>query len=292
MTESYRTCSIKRTRRTGANLQNILNATKAVIREEKTLTLRHLFYRLVTAGVLDKTESEYGKLSGYTMSWRRSGAISWDAFIDSSRWYYGSQTFNNLGAALENSKACFRRNLWQSQDAYVEIWTEKDAISAICSQAANPFGVRVFPLKGFASGSALAVAANTFIEQQKNGKQVFVYYLGDHDPSGRCIESSAIENLLDDHDCDINFNRIAVTPVQILRYNLPTRPTKMSDSRSKNFVGESVEVDALSPKVIRSLVERNITSHIDQVVWQREMEIEKMEKDTLSYLISKSGVRA
>ena len=63
---------------------------------------------------------------------------------------------------------------------------------------------------------------------------------------------------------DITFERVAVTPEQIESMSLPTRPTKKSDSRSKNFEGESVEVDAIDPAVLRKMADGCITRHIDQ----------------------------
>jgi hypothetical protein len=284
MTKSYPTCSIKRNRRTKDNLQEILAACQDIIKEEGTVSLRHLFYRVVSLGLIEKVESEYQKLSGYTMKWRRNGSIPWSAFVDSNRWYHGVQTFKNLGDALENSKACYRRNLWQSQNVYVEIWTEKEAIAAIAQQAAELFGVPVFPMKGFGSGSALYSLAQQIRYQQSLGKEVYVYHLGDHDPSGRCIDESTVRNMREDHGVEFHFTRIAVTQEQIKQYNLPTRPTKKSDSRSKNFEGESVEVDALPPHIIRQLVEVSISQHIVSAAWQREREIEEMERDTFDLM--------
>jgi hypothetical protein len=258
-----------------------------IIAEESTVTLRHLFYRISSLKLLAKTEEEYGKLSGYTMKWRRDGSILWSSFVDSTRWYHGVRTFDNLSDALDNSKKCFRRNLWQSQDAYVEIWTEKEAIAGIAQQAAEPFGVPVFPMKGFGSGSALYSISRQIRYYQSIGKEVYIYYLGDWDPSGKCIEESTVKNLREDHGVEFNFERIAVTEDQIKEYNLPTRPTKKTDSRSKKFKGDSVEVDALPPHIIRELVEDSIAQHIDDEAWQRELDIEEMEKDTLNLLIKK-----
>jgi len=278
-TDPYRTCSIrKRTRRSPKDLNTILAACRAIIAEEKTVTLRHLFYRLVSLGLIEKTEKEYGRLSFYTMKWRRNGSIPWTSFVDSSRWYHGVEVFDNLADALENSKRCFRRNLWQSQKVYIEIWTEKDAIAAIAQQAAEPFGVPVFPMKGFVSGSALYSIAQAIKYQQSCGKTVYVYHLGDWDPSGKCIDESTVKNLREDHGVVFNFSRLAVTPEQIKQYDLLTRPTKKTDPRSKSFQGESVEVDALPPHIIRDLVEWCISHHIESQAWLREMEIEAMEK--------------
>jgi hypothetical protein len=280
----YPTCSIKRSRRTNNDLQSILAACQEIIKEEGTVSLRHLFYRVVSLGLIEKTESEYQKLSGYTMKWRRDGSIAWASFVDSTRWYHGIRTFDDLGDALENTKVCYRRNLWQSQKVYVEIWTEKEAIAAIAQQAAEPFGVPVFPMKGFGSGSALFSLAQQIKYYQARGKSVFVYHLGDHDPSGRCIDESTVRNLREDHGVEFHFARIAVTPAQIKEYNLPTRPTKKTDSRAKNFEGESVEVDALPPHVIRQMVEASITQHIDPTAWQHEQEIEELERETFDLM--------
>jgi hypothetical protein len=289
--DPYPTCSItKRYRRSPEDLDKILAASQKVIAEETTVSLRHLFYRLVSLGLIEKNESEYAKLSGYTMKWRREGSIRWSSFVDSNRYYHGVQTYGDLSEALQNSKACFRRNLWQSQKIYVEIWTEKEAIAAIAQQAAEPFGVPVFPMKGFGSGSALHSIAQSIRYYQQRGKVVFVYHLGDHDPSGRCIDESTVRNLEEDHGVIFNFERIAVTPEQIKQYNLPTRPTKKTDSRSRNFEGESVEVDALPPHVIRQLIENSISQHIDVQQWGREKEIEDMERETFD-LISEAFTR-
>jgi hypothetical protein len=284
LNELYPTCSIKRTRRTNDDLKEILSACQGIIKEEGTVSLRHLFYRIVSLGLIEKVETEYQKLSGYTMKWRRDGSIAWNSFVDSTRWYHGVQTFGNLSEALENSKKCFRRNLWQSQKIYVEIWTEKEAIAAIAQQAAEPFGVPVFPMKGFGSGSALYSLAQSIRYYQSIGKEVYVYHLGDHDPSGRCIDESTVRNLREDHGVTFHFMRIAVNPDQIKQYSLLTRPTKKTDSRSKNFEGESVEVDALAPHVIRQLVEASISQHINSEAWQREKEIEDMERETFDLI--------
>ena len=284
MTESYPTCSIKRIRRTNDDLQEILSASIEIIEEETTLQLRHLFYRISSLGLIEKTEVEYQKLSGYMMKWRRLGSIPWSAFVDSTRWYHGVRTFDDLSESLENSKKCYRRNLWQTQKAYVEIWTEKEAIAAISQQAAEPFGVPVFPMRGFASGSALYMISRQIKYYQSVGKEVYIYYLGDHDPSGRCIDESIVRNLKDDHGVEFNFHRIAVTPEQIEEFDLPTRPTKKTDPRSRNFEGESVEVDAIPPHIIRNLINDCIVQHISPSEWKREIEIENMEKETLGYL--------
>ena len=52
--------------------------------------------------------------------------------------------------------------------------------------------------------------------------------------------------------------RIAVTRQQITAWDLPTRPTKKTDSRSKSFKGPSVELDAIPPAKLRQFAEQVI----------------------------------
>jgi len=62
---------------------------------------------------------------------------------------------------------------------------------------------------------------------------------------------------------------------------LPTRPTKQTDSRSKNFAGESVEVDAIPAARLRGLVRECIERHLDERALARTRRVEAAERRTL-----------
>jgi hypothetical protein len=64
-------------------------------------------------------------------------------------------------------------------------------------------------------------------------------------------------------DCT-TFTRVAVTEQQITEWDLPTRPTKTSDTRAKGFKGESVELDAIPPHLLRELASDVIERHVDE----------------------------
>lgn len=73
---------------------------------------------------------------------------------------------------------------------------------------------------------------------------------------------------------------VAVTQDQIDAYDLPTRPTKETDSRSRNFYGESVEVDALPPSVLREIARDCITQHVDDDAMERTRQVEEAERES------------
>ncbi|HTE20339.1 MAG TPA: hypothetical protein VK689_18390, partial [Armatimonadota bacterium] len=78
-----------------------------------------------------------------------------------------------------------------------------------------------------------------------------------------------------------HFHRVAVTQEQIRSMGLLTRPTKKTDSRSHNFEGESVEVDAIPPRELRALAATCITQHINPHTWEKLQETERQERESL-----------
>ena len=82
----------------------------------------------------------------------------------------------------------------------------------------------------------------------------YIYHLGDFDPSG-VNAGEKIEQTLRElaPGAEIHFERIAVTERMIEELNLPTRPTKASDTRSKTFGAISVELDAIHPESLAVL---------------------------------------
>ena len=86
-------------------------------------------------------------------------------------------------------------------------------------------------------------------------------------------------------DAEIYFEKVAVTPEQIEEWDLPTRPTKKSDMRSKGFHGDSVDVDAIPPNQLRDLCERCIVQHMDQETYEKSNRIEALERESLKTIV-------
>jgi hypothetical protein len=145
---------------------------------------------------------------------------------------------------------------------YVEVWLEKEALSGVIFPTTADYDVPLMCAKGYPSLSFLYGAAKYI-----TGLEVpaYIYHLGDFDPSG-VNAGEKIEQTLKEMapDADIIFERIAVTPEQIEDWDLPTRPTKSSDTRSKTFGDISVELDAIAPDDLRQLVEQTINRHLPQ----------------------------
>lgn len=262
--EVYGTSPLKhRTRRTRAEVEALQGAILEVTEEDHPLTVRGVFYRVVSLGEIPKTEKGYDAIQREVLKLRRSGELRYDYIADGTRWRLKSRSWDSVEDALYDAAVSYRRALWHEQDVYVEVWSEKDAISNIVSEITDEWDVPLLVARGFASESFLWSTAR---EMRAAKRPAVVYQLGDHDPSG----VAAWEHVQDRlrafaPDVPITFKRLAVTPEQIVDLELPTRPTKASDSRARNFIGESVEVDAIPTSILQRLVADAIESHIDPV---------------------------
>lgn len=283
--ESYRASPIKRRpRRTKAEIERIREAMVETLRAEKPMTVRQVFYRLVSKGVIAKKESEYKDTVGRLLTeMRRSREIPFGWIADATRWQRKPKTHSSLASMLRRTADTYRQAIWDLQDVYVEIWLEKDALAGVLYQATAKWDVPLMVTRGYPSLSYLHSAAEAL---EAENKPCHLYYFGDHDPSGVDIPVRVEADLKTfAPGAEIHFERVAVLPAQIDEWDLQTRPTKKSDSRSKNFKGESVEVDAIPPDQLRELVEECITKHIDKRTLRRTRSIEKAERETLGRII-------
>lgn len=265
MTAVYGTSAVMpaatRTRRTKAELAELHDAILAVCEEDHPLSVRGVFYRVMSAGAVEKSEKAYAAVQREVLKLRRSGDLPYEWIADGTRWHLKPSSWNCVEDALDDVASSYRRGIWHDQDVYVEVWSEKEAISSIVYPITSKWDVPLMIARGFASESFLWSTASTIRNQ---GKPAVIYQLGDHDPSGVAAWEHVQTKLTEfAPDVEIEFERLAVTESQIAAYDLPTRPTKVSDSRAKNFIGESVEVDAIPTRILRNIVEDAITSWID-----------------------------
>jgi hypothetical protein len=259
----YRASSIKRRRRTKADLSELHRAMLSTIEAMAPMTLRQLFYALTVQGVVAKEEREYAAIGFQLLKLRRHGLVPWSAISDNTRWVRRPTTYRGPEHALAATARFYRRALWTDADARVEIWCEKDAIAGVIIDVTDELDVPFYVARGFASESYTFEAAEHIVS---DGRPCFIYEFGDHDPSGVAASNVLRRKLVDfvGGRVDVEFVRAAVTPEQIDRWSLPSRPTKrIGNTHAARFDGDSVELDAVPPDHLRGLVRECIEQHID-----------------------------
>jgi len=247
------------------------------------MIVRQVFYQASVRGIVDKSESGYTKVQTDLVQMRRAGVLPYDWLADNTRWQRKPNTFTSVQEALEETARFYRKALWADADAYVELWLEKDALAGVVYPITSMYDVPLMVARGYASLSFLHSAAEYI-----NSLDVptYIYHFGDFDPSG-VNAGEKIEQTLREMapDAEIYFERVAVTREQITAWNLPTRPTKKTDSRAKNFGDVSVELDAIEPDQLRDLVEQAIQRHLPAHQFRILKEAEASERELLTRLV-------
>lgn len=220
------------------------------------LTLRQLYYQLVTRNAIENVEREYKKLSSLVSDARLAGKMDWDAIEDRIRQPRSPNEFTGLDDLVEAALASYRLPRWRGQSVYAELWVEKDALAGVLEPLASTFHVTMMVNRGYSSQSAMFESAKRFI---LSGKPGLLFYLGDHDPSGEDMVRD-IQDRLDMFLADVAVEKIALTMQQVEQYQPPPNPAKLTDPRSSGYISqhgrESWEVDALPPNVLTEIIRR------------------------------------
>jgi hypothetical protein len=260
----YLTSPIKpRQRATQAEMVARRQVLYNIVWAMKPMTVRQVFYQATVRGIVDKSESGYSKIQTDLVAMRRAGHLPYSWIADNTRWMRKPDSYNSMEEAVRESARLYRKNLWSGAACYVEIWLEKDALSGVIFPITASYDVPLMVARGYASLSFLHAAAEAIDELDV---PAFIYHLGDYDPSG-INAGEKIEQTLRElaPSADIRFQRLAVTPEQIKKWKLPSRPTKTTDSRARKFgTAESVELDAIPPNRLRDIVEQAICRHFSQ----------------------------
>jgi len=251
---------------------------------------------MVSKEYIENKVSEYTMLSHLLKQGRIDKCIPWEDIEDRTRVYHDLQGDNNknefinwqLNAFLEN----YQRNLLQTQNKYLEIWIEKDALSSIFVKVAKPYTIPVIVCKGFTSVSFL----NDYRERLKyqDNKKAVMLYFGDFDPSGiEMLEAMKI-TLSDDLGMNrIKYKRIALLKNDIMKYKLPHNPNalKKKDTRARKHLeiyGElAVELDSLRPDILEQKIKTAIDNELDIQIFNSEIRKYKEELNKLNKLKQK-----
>jgi len=258
----------------------LVHKVQAIITESDILplTLRQIFYMLVSNEGYDKTEKAYKRLCETMNKARRAKLIDMDSIRDDG--------LRRACAAGYSSQSSFVRSIiWRAenfildrqavQDTKIYVWCEAGGMLPQLANAVEEWHIPVLSSGGFDS----VTTKHNLAQELALEKHVVILHLGDHDPSGVHMFGSLDEDLQafmrdireedgwgnDNNECDLY--RIAVTPEQVEEMNLPTAPAKTTDKRS--FEGLTTQCEAIHPSQLRDIVRENCLLWIDDDVHEK-----------------------
>jgi hypothetical protein len=148
------------------------------------LTLRQLYYQFVARDLIPNKQSEYKRLGAIINDARLGGLLDWDYIVDRTRNVRSMATWGDPSDIISASARQFRIDKWEHQPSRVEVWIEKDALVGVIEGVCNTNQVSFFSCRGYTSQSEVWGAAQRLGEFMKQGQDVIILHLGDHDPSG------------------------------------------------------------------------------------------------------------
>jgi hypothetical protein len=231
---------------------------------DTSVTLRQLFYRLVSAQVIPNSQAAYKRLSALTAEARRSGGFP--ALIDRGRTIHEYQWFSGTGQALTWLSRIYRLDRTAGQDVSLYLGVEKAGMVVQLQAWFGDLGIPVLALGGYSSQTYTDdVAAHT----GGQGRPAVLLYAGDFDPSGEDIDRDFTAR----SGCWSEVVRVALSTEQVRDYRLPVNPGKATDSRAAGFVERhgalmQVELDALDPADLQALYQAAIDRYWDTSAYE------------------------
>lgn len=266
----------------------IIEAAREELAKGWPMTLRQVYYRLVSRQVIENNRSQYQAVSNALVYGRQEGLIPWEWIEDRLRRPRGISMWEDLASFTRDVLPAYHRDVWDTQPGYVEVWLEKDALSGIFEAELRRYGVTLNVGRGYDGWSSIRNAAERF----DDGDGVAVLYFGDFDPSGEDMARSLADRLAF-FDCRPEIIKCALVFEDIEAYHLPPDFTKASDTRSGAFVAKwgnvAVELDALPADVLRERLVDEVESRLDLAALAEVHAQEEGDRKTLARLLRIGG---
>jgi hypothetical protein len=246
------------------------------------LTLRQLYYQLVSKNIIPNVERSYKNLTGLVTDARLAGLMDWDAIEDRVRQPNIPTDFKNLKELVDAALNSYRLPRWEGQKHYVELWVEKDALAGVLRPIARQYHVTMMVNRGYSSASAMYESAKRYYENAR--RSCVLLYLGDHDPSGEDMVRD-VRDRLHLFGAELHVQKLALTIKQVKRFNPPPNPAKITDPRAAAYTKlhgqHSWEVDALPPNILAQIIRGVLDSLVDRTLMDAIISCEKEDKKLL-----------
>ena len=247
----------------------------------KPLSIRQIFYQMVSKKRIKNTHNEYAALDTLITNARYEKYIDWKDIKDSSREFYDCQGYDNVTEYAEyevqNLFDDYYRNLMQTQDKYVEIWLEKDALSEIFKRVASKYTIPIMICRGFISTTFIMDFAE---RRMPKDKKTVILYFSDFDPSGVYMSEIDIPNRLYNRlkisRDRVKIKRIALNKSQTDKYHLEKDPDsiKSGDTKRDWFIKKYGNIQRFRKK------DEHIRSYLNCI-------LDHVPKETAKYLTSR-----
>lgn len=275
-----------------------LDMIRAVLAEYDAylpLTMRQVFYRAVGQYGYDKTEQAYKRLLYTAAKARRAGLLDFSHVRDDGVTVQAPHGFAGLADfedAIKDAAKRYSRERQSGQSRRIILLCEAAGMVPQMARVAHEYGVEVRSSGGYDSVTAKYELATHIVQLDM---PVVLLHLGDLDPSGEDIfttvkedvgafvrQLTVVDGAIRNGTATMQAVRVAVTREQAERMELPSAPPKSTDSRTKNFEGETVQCEAIPPDALNDIVRAAIISRFDMDAFNANLIREAGERERIA----------
>jgi hypothetical protein len=285
----------------------LIEASIEILREIQPATVRAVCYRLFTLGLIDSmAKNETNKVGRQLTDARERGWIDWAWIVDETRGVEGKTTWATPAEFADAVTRSYRRNKWDAQPVRLEVWSEKGTVRGTLAPVLDRYEIPFRVMHGFASATTVHEIAYASVTGQQ---QLLALYVGDWDPSGLHMSEEDLPGRLNDYcrrlmlsgaippedrspDPFPDIERVALTLEDVAGGSLQSFDawSKRGDPRYRWYRdvhgAQCWELDALSPVILRERVETAIVERLDRATWDRYVEAERVERESIVRTVS------
>jgi hypothetical protein len=262
---------------------DIIEAAHDILSEIQPASVRAVCYRLFTQGLIpDMSKGSTNSVSRLLTRAREDNTIPWEWIVDESREAETVYAWDSADQAIRSTVKHYRRDYWQDQPRHIEVWSEKGTVRGTVAPVLDELGVTFRVMHGYSS----ATVVNTIAEESRrgaiNGKDFHALYVGDFDPSGLHMSEEDLPRRLSEYAGFVDLRRVALLKSDTRGLPGFSPETKTTDPRYPWFKArhprsQCYELDAMNPNALRERVRKEIEALIDRPLWDRAVEVERVE---------------
>jgi len=269
----------------------ITETNKILNKYNDKLTVRQVFYRLVSNQTIANTKNEYKYFDKIITDARKILRINPNRFVDLTRKIIENVRFSyitwkeSLDYKMDEIKELpyLFTNGNLLQENITVIMLEKQALETIFSKAISNMCILIVN-RGFNSFTQL-YELSQMLKNEK--RELRLYTFSDYDKSGFKIEANFTKQSKElgiDYE---SIERVALTESLINKYNLPINPEKTTPFQiDKKLVG-NVELDALEPNILKEMVKDIVKKNYDKSLYNQIVKYRKIQRKRLHKAYSK-----
>lgn len=119
------------------------------------LSLRQLYYQLVSKNVVPNTEQSYKRIGNIISDAREAGLVDWDMIEDRNRNTITPSHWDSPAQIVDVCARTYRIDKWATQPAFCEVMVEKQALEGVLEPVCNELDIPFTSNKGYSSATMM-----------------------------------------------------------------------------------------------------------------------------------------